>query len=140
MEVKGFNENGLISVVIDGTEWAVPDDLANIYRQTIDAWEFERTYDEDGNLVEEKRVNTIPPYVPASLPYSIYKTTLWLRLTDAEAETVMAAKNQQPAKFRGIWDDALTIQSDSQFFGTLKAFLAAALSPARAVEILQPES
>lgn len=71
-------------------------------------------------------------------PYSLYKTTLWVRLTDAEAETVMAAKNQQPAKFRGIWDDALTIQSNSQFFGTLKQFLAATLSAKRADELLAP--
>lgn len=140
MEVKGFTENGLISVVIDGTEWAVPDDMANVYRQMIDAWEFERTYDEAGNLIEEKRVNSIPPYVPATLPYSLYKTTLWLRLTDAEAETVMAAKNTQPAKFRGIWDDALTIQSDSEFFGALKSFLSSVLAAKRANEILQPES
>lgn len=76
---------------------------------------------------------------PPSSSYSLYKTTLWLRLSDAEAETVMAAKNQQPAKFRGIWDDALTIQSGSQFFDTLKAFLASALSSKRAGELLQPE-
>lgn len=72
-------------------------------------------------------------------PYSIYKTTLWLRLTDAEAETVMAAKDAQPAKFRGLWDDALIIQSDSQFFDTLKAFLTGALSAKRAGDLLKPE-
>lgn len=127
MNVHGFNENGMVVVEIDGVEWVVPDDMGNSTRQLVAEWEGEG--------------NTIPPYVPpVSPPYSIYKTTLWVRLTDAEAETVMAAKNQQPAKFRGIWDDALTIQSDSEFFGVLKSFLTAALSAKRAGELLQPEA
>ncbi|RDJ12413.1 hypothetical protein [Rhizobium grahamii] len=74
------------------------------------------------------------------LPYSLYKTTLWLRLTDAEAETVMAAKNAQPAKFRGLWDDALIIDSGSAFFETLKAFLTGALTAKRAAELLKPDA
>jgi len=77
---------------------------------------------------------------PPKTSYSIYKTTLWLRLTDAEAEMVMAAKNEQPAKFRGIWDDALSIQSGSEFFGVLKSFLTVAISEKRANELLAPEA
>jgi hypothetical protein len=76
---------------------------------------------------------------PPPPPYTIFKTTLWMRLSNEEAETVMAAKEAQPAKFRGIWDDALLIQSDSQFFETLKLFLASTLSSARAKELLLPE-
>ena len=87
---------------------------------------------------EEAFLASLPGEI--ELPYIIYKTTLWRRLTDAEAETVMAAKGAQPAKFRGIWDDALTIQSDSEFFGALKSFLSSVLAAKRANEILQPES
>lgn len=71
--------------------------------------------------------------------YTLYKTTIWLRMSDPEAETVMAAKDQQPAKFRGLWDDALSVQSDSQFFDTLKEFLTGVLSAERADALLQPE-
>lgn len=76
---------------------------------------------------------------PENQPYVLYKTTIWLRLSDNEAETVMAAKEMQPAKFRGLWDDSLSIESDSPFFETLKMFLTAALSAERAVALLQTE-
>ena len=39
-----------------------------------------------------------------------------------------------------FWDDALTIQSDSQFFDALKAFLTATLSVNRAGELLASEA
>lgn len=133
MQVHGYTSIGSISATIEGETWDVPDDMSSRFRQMIAKWEF----DEAGN-----RVNTIPPYVPDNLPkpYRLYKTTLWVRLSDQDAETVMAAKEQQPAKFRGIWDDAQIIESDSEFFGALKTFLTATLSAEKAEALLQPES
>ena len=77
---------------------------------------------------------------PSASVYKIYKTTLWVRLSNDDAETVMAAKALQPAKFRGIWDDAQIIESDSEFFGALKAFLTATLNADKANALLQPET
>lgn len=76
------------------------------------------------------------PTLPES--YTIYKTSIWMNLSDSEAEIVMDAKESQPAKFRGLWDDALTIKSDSQFFDILKSFLTTTLSAKRAAELLVP--
>jgi|GEM_PF-6984368 len=85
--------------------------------------------------------NEPDPYVvPEAEPYRLFKTTLWVRLSNADAETVMAAKALQPAKFRGIWDDAQIIESDSEFFDALKAFLSATLNAEKAEALLQPES
>lgn len=133
MEVIGKTSEGMIRIVIDDQEILVPDVPGNSHRAMIEKWEF----DEDGN-----RVNTIPPYAPdtSPQPYRLYKTTLWVRLSSEEAETVMTAKEQQPAKFRGIWDDAQIIESDSEFFGALKAFLTATLNAEKAEALLQPET
>jgi len=76
---------------------------------------------------------------PPPGPYSIAKMLLWTRLSDAEAETVDAAMASQPARLRGIWNSATEVRSDSEFFATLKEFLAAVLGSERAGQILQPE-
>jgi hypothetical protein len=78
------------------------------------------------------------PPVPET--YRLFKTTLWMRLSDEDAEIVMAAKDMQPAKFRGIWDDAQVIESDSEFFDTLKSFLTVTLGAEKAGTLLRPES
>lgn len=131
MQVHGYTSTGSISATIDGQLWDVPDDMSSRFRQMIRQWEF----DEEG-----ERVNTIPPYVPEpETSYRLFKTTLWVRLSNEDAETVMAAKALQPAKFRGIWDDAQIIESDSEFFNTLKAFLTATLNADKAAALLLPE-
>ncbi|MGR9188841.1 hypothetical protein [Rhizobium leguminosarum] len=76
---------------------------------------------------------------PASTIYIIPKMLLWTRLSDVEANTVDAAMAAQSAKLRGIWNSATEVRSDSEFFGTLQAFLTAAIGAARAAQVLQPE-
>lgn len=134
MDVLGTTKDGMIRIVIDDDEILVPDVPDNRHRVMIAEWEFN---------AEGERVNTIPPYVPEPempVAYRLFKTTLWLRLSNEDAETVMAAKDQQPAKFRGIWDDAQIIESDSEFFNTLKAFLTATLDAEKAEALLLPET
>lgn len=70
-------------------------------------------------------------------PTVIPKMLLWTRLTDAEAEAVSAAMAAQPARMQGIWNAATEVRSDSEFFGTLEAFLTAVLGADRAAALLQ---
>ncbi|MBY5374194.1 hypothetical protein [Rhizobium leguminosarum] len=71
--------------------------------------------------------------------WSIPKLMVVQRLTDAEAETVYPAMAAMPAKLRFVWDTASEIRSESEFFGTLQAFLTGAIGPDRAAQVLQPE-
>lgn len=71
--------------------------------------------------------------------WSIPKLTVVQRLTDTEAETVYPAMATMPAKLRFVWDTASEIRSDSEFFGTLQAFLTSAIGADRAAQVLQPE-
>lgn len=76
---------------------------------------------------------------PPPGPFSLPKLLLWTRLTDDEASMVDGAMASQPARLRGIWNSATEVRSDSEFFGTLQAFLTAVLGADRAVELLAPE-
>jgi hypothetical protein len=77
---------------------------------------------------------------PASSNYSIPKLTVVTRLTDTEAETVYPAMAQMPAKLRLVWDTASSIDSSSEFFGTLKQFLTTVLNADRATALLAPDA
>lgn len=77
---------------------------------------------------------------PPPSPYIIPKLLLWTRLSEDEADTVDAAISAQPARLRGIWNSATEVISDSEFFGTLQAFLTVTLGADRAAELLTPES
>ncbi|CDZ60313.1 Hypothetical protein NGAL_HAMBI2605_09460 [Neorhizobium galegae bv. orientalis] len=80
------------------------------------------------------------PVPPTEHVYLVSKFTIWLRLSEAEAEAVTAAITAQPARLRGLWGAASNVRSDSEFFGTLKAFVTGVLGEGRANEILAPES
>lgn len=72
-------------------------------------------------------------------PYTIPKMLLWTRLSDTEATAVDTAMSAQPARMRGIWNSASEVRSDSEFYGTLLAFLSAVLGDERAKEVASPE-
>lgn len=80
--------------------------------------------------------------IPGELPvsYRLYKTTIWSRLTDAELQSVVDAMAAQPLRLRMMWNDAITVESDSEFFGVLNQFVTAVLGASRAAEVLAPEA
>lgn len=51
MEVIGYNKDGSISIMVDGTKLSIPDDLSNRDRQAIAEW--------------EAAGNTIPRFAPS---------------------------------------------------------------------------
>lgn len=89
-------------------------------------------------LYAESYPSAAPYVAPAPAPYSLDKMDLWLRLTEIEADQVDTAMAAQPARLRGIWNTAQSVQSDSEFFGTLQAFLTAVIGATRAGQVLAP--
>ncbi|MEX2741077.1 hypothetical protein AB3480_06470 [Rhizobium mongolense] len=95
--------------------------------------------EEHGRELYAAALPSAAPYVaPPPAPYSLDKMVLWLRLSEEEANAVDAAMTLQSARLRGIWNTAQSVQSDSEFFGTLLAFLTAVIGGARANQVLAP--
>lgn len=72
--------------------------------------------------------------------YRITKTAPWLRMSTAEAEIIFAAMTAFDVRLRAIYDAAQYLQSNDPLWPTLRNLLATELSPARADELLAPES
>lgn len=77
-----------------------------------------------------------PP--PAPLRYQIAKADIWRRATDAEADAMDAALNAAPPRLRRIYSAAQYIDSGDEWFGELRAGIAAAVGETRAAELLAP--
>lgn len=84
----------------------------------------------------------IAAYVaPPPAPYTIAKTTPWLRMTDEEAELITGAMQQASARLKGIYDAASYLSSADPLWSTLHDMISATLgSSARADELLAPET
>ena len=67
-----------------------------------------------------------------------YKTDIWQRATDTEAQAIDASINNSSVKQRRMWDDSLKVQHASPFFQTLRDQMIAQFGEQRADEILAP--
>ncbi|WP_129141544.1 hypothetical protein [Modicisalibacter coralii] len=84
---------------------------------------------------------TSPPPEPQPEPnYFTYKTDIWQRCTDAEAETLDGALSQATAKERRMWEDSLTIEHSSDYYDILRAEMIDRFGEARTDVILAPSS
>lgn len=90
-------------------------------------------------LVDGEIVAYDPP-APEPGPYQIAKTTPWLRMTDGEGDLVYAAMSETSSRLRAIYDAATFLSSGDPLWSTMHDILAATLSPARADELLAPET
>ncbi|MBX4884051.1 hypothetical protein HJA90_10695 [Rhizobium bangladeshense] len=106
-------------------------DICGLYEQPQEGYAEEFLPDEAPEIVA---------FPQAPQAYTIGKSTPWRRMTDEEVEDVDAAMQSAPLKQRRIYDAASYISTEDELFGTLKALLSAVLSPARAEELLAPET
>jgi hypothetical protein len=72
------------------------------------------------------------PNAPASIVYELppvltRKDDVWDRCTDAEAELLMSALDQSPAKLRGMWMDNPYISHSHDQFSTLRSAIVTVL-------------
>lgn len=93
-----------------------------------------------GRQLYVEAVAVAAPFVaPEPSPYSISKTTPWLRMTDAEAATMETALANASPRLRMIYGAAQYLSSDDPFWPTLSDLLTSAFGSVRASELLAPE-
>lgn len=127
IENARYTAEGSIVATIDGTEWTVPDDMANSFRQRIAEWEAEG--------------NTIAPYEPPETPAPVivvFPADLWRRATDEEAEAIDQTMGAQPLRIRRIFTSALEYRSDDEMWSLLMGAATQLFGEARAAELLAP--
>ncbi|MDM9643889.1 hypothetical protein [Rhizobium sp. S163] len=77
----------------------------------------------------------------ASRPYTIAKSTPWIRMTGDEAELITGAMQQADARLKGIYDASTYLNSADPLWTTLHDMIATTLgSTSRADELLAPET
>lgn len=94
-----------------------------------------------GGTFDEDDVYTPPASTPPPAPPMrgiVWKTDIWRRATDEEAEAMDAALAAAPAKLRRLYNDAQYIEHSADEFPLLRAGIIAALggNEARADELL----
>lgn len=72
--------------------------------------------------------------------YFTYKTDIWQRVTDAEAETLDAQLGQAPAKQRRMWDDAQSVEHSSDYYFVLREQMISEFGESRTDEVLAPSN
>ena len=87
----------------------------------------------DSNFVE---ITGSWPLPEPEQPFSLYKTTIYERMTDAELSTFDTAMQAAPLRERLVWRDCVTVNSDSPHFGQLQAAMQAAFGTERTAIIL----
>jgi hypothetical protein len=84
----------------------------------------------------------ILPYVAPAAPVTrsvTFKSSLWRRCTDAEADTLVYMLSQQSNRFQRLFTDVTRLEHDSPEFALLQGGIAQAFGPARAAELLAPD-
>lgn len=76
-----------------------------------------------------------PPVEPKT---KVYKSDIWRRMTDAEADIADAALNSQSARLRRLWADSGYLLTTDELFPLVAGALGQAFGAARAAEILMP--
>ncbi|WP_146617678.1 hypothetical protein [Rhodoplanes serenus] len=69
----------------------------------------------------------------------LYKSTVWRRATEAEAEIIDQQLSAAPARLRRLWDDSTILDHSAPEFSALAAGFVGAFGEARAAELLAPE-
>lgn len=82
---------------------------------------------------------SLPVPIPAPEPVTIvYSVDLWSRMTNAEADQVGAAMDQQPFRVRRIFESANSYRSDHELWPLLDQIATTLFGVERAAQILAP--
>lgn len=69
-----------------------------------------------------------------------YKTDIWTRCTEDEAEILDARLEQAPARERRMWADSLSVQHASDYYTMLREQMEAEFGVERTAAILAPST
>ncbi|RVT75672.1 hypothetical protein EM858_14595 [Agrobacterium sp. CNPSo 2736] len=82
-----------------------------------------------------------PPPTPDPIPEPVvvvYQVDLWTRMTNPEAEEVLAQMAEQPVRIRRIFESANSYRSDHELWPLLIQIATALFGEERAAQILAP--
>lgn len=112
--------------------------------ETIFAFEEDGSQDHlitnDMTKISKKKVDEKTKAKAAEPNLFTYKTDIWQRVTDDEAETLDAHLTQATAKQRRMWDDSLRVEHSSDYFSALRKQMVAEFGDSRTSEILAPSN
>lgn len=94
-----------------------------------------------GGMIYDPKAGTLaaaPP--PPAPPQRTDKADIWRRVTDAEAETIVAVLGQQTVRKQRLFNDAQYIDHSDELYAELLAGFVTAFGDARAAEILAPSN
>ncbi len=81
----------------------------------------------------------VTPAVPSAPSFTrLYKSEVWRRATDAEAEQLDAALSAAPVRLRRLWADSTVLDTTSEDWPLLRDPVVQLLGAARAAELLAP--
>lgn len=121
-----------------GGHWELVEDFRGTVYYTQDGQRFEIT--QLGITKPSGVLDSPPEPEPVKPEYSTYKSDIWQRCTDAEAETLDGQLEQAPAKQRRMWNDAITIEHSSEYFSLLRDNMIEEFGEERTDEILAPSN
>jgi len=128
-----FNVNGDPQGFYPSDVW--PDPPAGAVEITQSQWQ-EFIANPGARRWHDGAVIPFDPPPPQPQPRIIYKADIWRRASNAEADTMDAMLDSQPARLRRMWADAQYLQSDDELYATIEAALTAQFGATRAAELL----
>lgn len=102
----------------------------------LQGWEGEKPHNEFGMKIYDPVVQTFTD-IPVPVPQVIvFKKDIWVRATDAEADTIETVLSQQTTRKQRIFNEATYLDHSDPFFAELKAGFVDAFGKERAEELL----
>lgn len=102
----------------------------------IQGWEGEKPHNEFGMKIYDPEAKTFTD-IPVPAPQIIvFKKDIWVRATDAEAETIETVLAQQSVRKQRIFNEATYLDHADPFFAELKAGFVEAFGQKRAEQLL----
>lgn len=92
----------------------------------------------DEEIAEIDDLASAPPVITPDPVTIVNNVDLWSRMTDAEADQVGAAMEQQSFRVRKIFESASTFRSDHELWPLLTEIAETLFGEERAAEILAP--
>ncbi|MFJ7438224.1 hypothetical protein ACIQW5_11260 [Methylorubrum thiocyanatum] len=102
----------------------------------LQGWEGEKPHNEFGMKIYDPVAQTFTD-IPVPAPQVIvFKKDIWVRATDAEADTIETVLSQQTTRKQRIFNEATYLDHSDPFFAELKAGFIEAFGEERAGELL----
>lgn len=120
---------------------AVTEDANTLFPQNtllieVEGWKGSKPHNEFGAKVFDPQASTFAPIPTPELPVITYKKDIWLRASDAEAETIEGVLAQQSIRKQRIFNEAQYLDHVDPLFAELEAGFVIAFGKKRASQLL----